>query len=67
VVLAMRNFMQPPLMRLLSKQRAMKMFQQKDAAHLTTMNEMQELMKNSEAMKEWFENEKNEFEALLEE
>jgi hypothetical protein len=51
----------------MSKQHAMQMFQQKDAAHLMAMNEMQELMKNPEAMKEWFENKKNEFDALLEE
>ena len=48
----------------MSKQHAMEMFQNKDAAHLRAMNEMQELMKKPEAMKQWFENKKKEFEAL---
>ena len=48
----------------MSKQHAMKMFQNKDTAHLQAMNEMQEIMKNPEVMNEWFENKKNEFEAL---
>ena len=51
----------------MSKQHGMEMFQKKDAAHLKAMNEMQELMKKPEAMKEWFENKKKEFEALPEE
>ena len=50
----------------MSKQHGMEMFQQNDEAHLNAMNEMQELMKNPEAMKDWFESKKNEFEALLE-
>ena len=50
----------------MSKQHAMEMFQKKDAAHLNAMNEMQELMKKPEVMKEWFENKKKEFEALPE-
>ncbi|MBI5149985.1 MAG: DUF1059 domain-containing protein [Candidatus Omnitrophica bacterium] len=50
----------------MSKQHAMEMFQKKDTAHLKAMNEMQELMKKPEAMKEWFENKKKEFEALPE-
>ena len=48
----------------MSKQHAMEMFQKKDAAHLRAMNEMQELMKKPEAMKQWFENKRKEFEAL---
>ena len=48
----------------MSKQHAMEMFQKKDGAHLKAMNEMQELMKEPEVMKKWFENKKNEFEAL---
>ena len=48
----------------ISKQHAMEMFQKKDGAHLKAMNEMQELMKKPEVMKEWFENKKKEFEAL---
>ena len=51
----------------MSKQHAMEMFQKKDAAHLNAMNEMQELMKKPEVMKEWFENKKKEFEALPQE
>ena len=48
----------------ISKQHAMEMFQKKDGAHLKAMNEMQELMKKPEVMKEWFENKKKEFDAL---
>ena len=48
----------------MSKQHAMEMFQNKDAAHLRAMNEMQELMKKPEAMKQWFENKKKEYQAL---
>ena len=48
----------------MSKQHAMDMFQKKDAAHLKAKNEMQELMKKPEAMKEWFETKKKVFEAL---
>ena len=44
----------------------MEMFQTGDEAHLKAMNEMQELMKTPEAMKEWFENRRREFVALLE-
>ena len=51
----------------MSKQHAMDMLQKKDAAHLKAMNEMQELMKKPEAMKEWFETKKKEFKALPEE
>lgn len=50
----------------MSKQHAMEMFQKQDAAHLQAMNEMQDLMKKPEVMKQWFENKKKEFEALPE-
>jgi len=50
----------------MSKEHAMEMFQKNDDAHLKAMNEMQELMKKPEAMNEWFENKKKEFEALPE-
>ena len=50
----------------MSKQHGMEMFQENDEAHLNAMNKMQELMKNPEAMKDWFESKKNEFEALPE-
>lgn len=51
----------------MSKQHGMEMFQKKDAAHLKAMQDMQELMQKPEAMKEWFENKRREFEALPEE
>ena len=50
----------------MSKQHGMEMFQNKDEAHLKAMNEMQELMQKPEAMKDWFENKKKEFETLPE-
>ncbi len=50
----------------MSKQHGMEMFQKKDEAHLKTMNEMQELMQNPEAMKDWFASKKREFEELPE-
>ena len=50
----------------LSKQHGMAMFQKKDEAHLRAMNEMQVLMKDPEAMKNWYESKKTEFEALPE-
>lgn len=49
----------------MSKQHGMEMFQEKDEAHLEAMNEMQELMQKPEALKDWFEGKKKEFEALL--
>ena len=50
----------------LSKQHGMEMFQQGDEEHLKAMDEMKDLMKNPDAMKEWFETKKKEFDALLE-
>ena len=50
----------------MSKQHGMEMFQNKDEAHLKAMNEIQELMQKPEAMKDWFESKKKEFEALPE-
>ena len=47
-----------------SKKHAMEMFQKADKPHLDAMNKMQELMKTPDAMKEWFENKKKEFNAL---
>jgi len=49
-----------------SKKHGMEMFQKKDEGHLKAMNEMQELMKSPDAMREWFENKRKEFEALPE-
>jgi len=48
----------------LSKNHGMEMFQNGDEPHLKAMNEMQELMKSPEAMNEWFENKRKEFDSL---
>ncbi len=48
----------------LSKQHGMEMFQKGDEAHLNAMNEMQALMQSPDAMVEWFENKRKEFDAL---
>lgn len=48
----------------LSKQHAMEMAQKGDADHLAKMEEMKELMKNPEAMNQWFAQKQQEFEAL---
>lgn len=50
----------------MSKQHGMEMFQKGDEAHLKAMNEMKNLMQNPEAMKEWFDNKRKEFESLPE-
>ena len=50
----------------LSKAHGMEMFQKQDKDHLDAMNKMQELMKKPEAMTEWFENKRKEFDALPE-
>lgn len=47
----------------MSKMHGKEMFEKKDAAHLKAMQEMQELMKSPEAMNDWFQNKKKEFEA----
>ena len=49
-----------------SKKHGMEMFQKGDKAHLEAMNKMMELMKKPEAMQEWFEGKRKEFEALPE-
>ena len=49
-----------------SKRHGVKMFQSGDEGHLKAMNEMQELMQIPEAMTEWFENKRKEFNALSE-
>ena len=51
----------------LSKAHGMEMFQKQDKEHLDAMNKIQELMNNPEAMTEWFETKRKEFEALPEE
>ncbi len=50
----------------MSKQHGMQMFQEKDAEHLKAMDEMRELMGTPEAMKDWFESKKKEFDELPE-
>jgi hypothetical protein len=50
----------------LSKQHGMAMFQQQDAAHLQAMQNMQHLMQDPEAMANWFQERKQEFESLPE-
>jgi predicted small metal-binding protein len=49
-----------------SKKHGMEMYQKGDKPHLEAMNKMMELMKKPEAMKEWFESKKKEFEELPE-
>jgi len=48
----------------LSKQHGMEMFLKSDPAHLEAMSKIQILMQNPEAMNEWFEEKRKEFEAL---
>ena len=50
----------------MSKQHGMEMLKQEDEKHLKAMNEMKELMQSPEAMKEWFENKRKEFNDLPE-
>jgi len=47
-----------------SKKHAMEMFSAGDEAHLMAMNEMQKLMQSSEAMTQWMDNKRKEFDAL---
>ena len=48
----------------LSKKHGMEMFQNSDADHIKAMKDMMELKKNPEAMKEWMETKKKEFDSL---
>lgn len=50
----------------ISKKHGMAMFQKNDQPHLKAMNAMQELMKSPDAMNEWFESKRKEFNALPE-
>jgi hypothetical protein len=50
----------------LSQQHGKEMFQQKDEAHLNAMQAMGELMKEPEAMQQWFAARQAEFDALPE-
>lgn len=47
-----------------SKQHGMEMFMQQDAQHLEAMAKIQVMMKDPEAIKNWFDSKKQEFEAL---
>ncbi len=51
----------------MSKQHGMEMFQQNDEAHLEAMNQMKVMMHSPDAIQQWFENKRKEFEALPEE
>lgn len=48
----------------MSKKHGMEMFQTNDEPHLKAMYEMQKLMKSPDAMNQWFEEKRNEFNAL---
>jgi hypothetical protein len=48
-----------------SKRHAHEMYKNGDKAHMKAMKEMLELMKDSSAMKKWFENKQKEFDELL--
>lgn len=52
----------------MSKKHGMEMFQKQDGAHINAANKMRELMKtaDSEAMKNWMEAKRREFDALPE-
>jgi len=50
----------------LSKAHGSEMFQSGDEAHVQAMEEMMELMKDTEAMGKWFESKEEEFDALSE-
>ena len=47
-----------------SKKHGMEMFQKGDQAHLAAMNEMQQLMQSPDAINEWMNQKRKEFEAL---
>jgi len=50
----------------MSKKHGMEMFQKGDENHITAMNKMRVLMKTPDAMNEWFEKKRKEFEAIPE-
>lgn len=50
----------------MSKKHGMEMFQKQDTDHLNAMKEMQNLMQKPNAMQEWYENKRKEFEQLPE-
>lgn len=50
----------------MSKNHGLEMFQKGDEAHLKAMNEMRGMKNTPEAMKEWFDSKRKEFNALPE-
>ena len=50
----------------MSKEHAMQMLGEQDPAHLEAMGAMQELMQEPAKMQEWFQEKRQEFEALPE-
>ena len=48
----------------LSKKHGMEMFQKGDEAHLQAIEQMRGLMSNPDAMSQWFEERRKEFDAL---
>ncbi len=48
----------------MSKKHGTEMYEKGDEEHIKAMKEMMELMNDSEAMKEWFENKRKEFDSL---
>ncbi|MEB8330522.1 DUF1059 domain-containing protein [Flavobacteriaceae bacterium KMM 6897] len=50
----------------MSKKHGMEMFQKGDEAHLNAMKKVKQLMTSPDAMKEWFDSKRREFDALPE-
>jgi hypothetical protein len=48
----------------LSQEHGMAMFAKKEQSHIDAMNKMQKMMAKPDKMAEWFDNKKQEFEAL---
>lgn len=48
----------------MSKQHGKEMFEKRDEAHLLAIKKMQQLMTTPEAMNEWFDAKRSEFDAL---
>ncbi|MEP5363287.1 MAG: DUF1059 domain-containing protein [Reichenbachiella sp.] len=48
----------------LSKEHGTEMFQKGDEVHLVAMNEIQKMMQKPDAMQQWIESKRKEFEAL---
>ena len=47
-----------------SMKHGMDMYAKGDAAHTEAMNKMKELMKDAQAMRQWYESKRKEFDAL---